>query len=94
MEMEEIQATWSKLSNELEQQKKLTNEIIMNMTQERYSNKFRTLSTYETFGALFCLLLAVGILVNITKLDTWYLMTCGIITLLFLIILLLVLLWV
>ncbi len=87
MEIEEMQALWSEMSDRLEQQKKLTNEIIMNMTQERYSNKFRTLSTYETFGALFCFLIALGILVNISKLDTWYLMICGIITLLFLIVL-------
>jgi len=48
MEIEEIKALWSEMSDQLEQQKKLTNEIIMSMTQERYSNKFRTISKYET----------------------------------------------
>ncbi len=83
MEIEEMKALWSELSNQLEHQKKLTNEIIMKMTQERYSNRFKTLSTYETFGAIFCFAVFSLILFNITKLDTWYLMLCGIITLLF-----------
>ncbi len=86
MEIEEIQATWSKLSNELEQQKKLTNQIIMEMTQQRYSNKFRTISTYETIGAVICFLTGLYILFNIAKLDTWYLLACGIFTLAFLLI--------
>lgn len=83
MDLDEIQAVWSEMSDQLEQQKKLTNEIIMNMTQERYTNKFRTISTYETIGALICFIIIVLILINIRKLDTWYLMACGIITLAF-----------
>lgn len=83
MEIEEMKTLWSEMSDQLEQQKKLTNEIIMNMTQERYTNKFRTISTYETFGALLCLIVFLFILLNLKKLDTWYLMTCGIITLAF-----------
>jgi len=72
MDLEEIQAVWSE---------------IMNMTQERYTNKFRTISIYETVGALFCFITVVLILINIKKLDTWYLMVCGIITLTFITIL-------
>ncbi|WP_273566811.1 hypothetical protein [Maribacter halichondriae] len=86
MEIEELQATWSKLSSELEQQKKLTNKIIVQMTQERYSNKFRTISTIETIGAFICFAAAIYILVNFWKLHTWYLMTCGIFTLAFLLV--------
>ena len=84
MEIEEIQATWSKLSSELEKQRKLTNKIIMEMTQQRYSNKFKTISTIETIGAVICLFTCIYILVNIDKLDTWYLLACGIFTVAFL----------
>lgn len=84
MEVEELQATWIQLSAELEQQKILTEQIILQMTQERYSNKFKTISTYETIGAVICFLSGFYMLVNITKLDTWYLMTCGILTITFL----------
>ncbi|MGI9551836.1 MAG: hypothetical protein ACR2MT_11595 [Aurantibacter sp.] len=84
MDLEQIQATWSQLSSELEQQKKLTKQIILQMTQERYSNKFNTISTYETIGAIICLVVGIYILGNIAKLDTWYLLACGIFTVAFL----------
>lgn len=83
MEIEEIKILWSEMSDQLEKQKKLTNDIIMNMTQERYSNKFKTISAYETFGAVFCLVVFLFIVFNFKKLDTWYLATCGIITIAF-----------
>lgn len=81
MEIEELQALWSEMSDQLEQQKKLTNEIIMNMTQERYTNKFKTLSNYERLGAVICFGIGIHILMNFGKLDTWYLQVCGIFTL-------------
>ena len=84
MEIEEIQATWSKLGSELEKQRKLTNKIIMEMTQQRYSNKFKTISTIETMGALICVLTGIYILFNMNTLDTWYLLACGILTVAFL----------
>lgn len=87
MEIEEMQALWSDMSNQLEQQKKLTNKIIMNMTQERYSNTFRTISIYESIGAVICFAIAIQILVNFSSLDTWYLKVCGIFTLTFLFVL-------
>lgn len=86
MELEQIQATWSQLSDELEQQKKLTKQIILQMTQERYSNKFKTISIFETIGAVICFMAGIYILVNIPKLDTWYLLACGIFTLSFLVV--------
>ena len=87
MEIEEMKTLWSEVSHQLEQQKKLTNEIIMNMTQERYTNKFKTISTYETIGAIICYGIAINILANFGKLDTWYLKACGIFTIAFLLIL-------
>lgn len=87
MEIEEMKILWSEMSDQLEQQKKLTNEIIMNMTQERYTNKFKTISIYETIGAVICYGVAIDILVNFGALDTWYLKACGVFTLTFLLVL-------
>jgi hypothetical protein len=87
MELEELQSAWSQMSTELEQQKKLTNDIIMKMTQEKYRNKFNTLTNYESIGAIFCYAVAIMLLWNFEKLDTWYLQTCGIVSLMFLTIL-------
>jgi len=84
MEIEEMKALWSEMSDQLEQQKKLTNKIIMNMTQERYSKKFRTISKYESIGALLCFGLAIYILANFDLLDTWYQQVSGILTIVFL----------
>ena len=81
MEIEEIQQLWSEMSEQLEQQKKLTDEIIMNMTQDKYSNKFKTITSFETGGAMVCLVVFLFILFNFNKLDSWYLIVSGIITL-------------
>src|SRR6056297_2570482 len=87
MELEELQATWSEMSQELEKQKKLTNEIILKMTQDRYRKKFSKLRNLETVGAMICYLWVVFFLFNFGKLDTWYLQICGVLTIAFLIIL-------
>lgn len=87
MELQELQTLWSQVSRELEDQKKLTNDIILKMTQERYSNRFGKLTTYETIGAIICFAAAFYVLFNFEKLEIWYLQLCGIFTCLFLIIL-------
>ncbi|TLP79193.1 hypothetical protein [Maribacter sp. ACAM166] len=87
MELEELQSAWSQMSNELEHQKKLTNEIILNMTKEKYRNKFKTVTAYETLGACVCFCIAMLFLVKFGELDTWYLQLCGILSLSYLIIL-------
>jgi len=87
MDLEEIKAVWSEMSDQLEKQKKLTNEIIIKMTQERYSNKFSRIQNIESFGAVICYLGAILLIANFSKLDTWYLVVCGVITLGFMLIL-------
>ncbi len=85
MELEELQTAWVQMSQELENQKKLTNEIILKMTQEKYQKKFSKLRNLETVGALICYLWVVYFLFNFGKLDTWYLQLCGILSIGFLI---------
>lgn len=87
MELEELQSAWTQLSDELNHQKKLTNKIILDMTKQKYQNKFTTITKYETLGAVVCFAIALFVLFNFNKLDTWYLQVCGILTLLFLIVL-------
>lgn len=77
MELEELKQAWVQMSNELEVQKKLTKEIIMNMTKEKYRNKFRTINRYELPGAVVCFIAAIYLLFNFNKLDIWYLQLCG-----------------
>jgi len=81
MELEELQAVWSEMSDQLEQQKKLTNEIIIKMTQQDYRNKLNKIVLPETLGAVVSFVAAALILFNFNTLDTWPLRVCGIITL-------------
>lgn len=55
----------------------------MQMTQEKYTNKFKTLANYETIGAFVCFAILIFLILNIHKLDTWYLLGCGIVTMVF-----------
>ncbi len=87
MELKELETLWSEMSQELETQKKLTNELIMNMTQAKYSNKFKKISTYETIGGVICIIAAIFVLTKFSLLDTWYLQLCGLFTVIFLILL-------
>ncbi|PIB23725.1 hypothetical protein BFP77_15550 [Maribacter sp. 4U21] len=83
MELEELQTAWTAMSHELEKQKELTNDIIMEMTKEKYKAKFRTITSYEKAGTLVCVASAVFILIQVNKLDTWYLLACGLFAVLF-----------
>jgi len=86
MELEEMQATWSQLSDQLEHQKKLTNTLIMEMTKQRYRSKIGILSKYEGIGAIICFAAATLLLLQFQKLDTWYLMASGVFTIAYLIV--------
>lgn len=81
MEFEEMKSLWTDMSQEVDRQKILTDKLITDMTQERYTNKFSKIFLYESLGAVICFATAIFLLINIQKLDTWYLLTCGIICL-------------
>ena len=81
MELEEMKTLWQEMSQQVEQQKKLTDTLIMDMTQQKYTQKFSKITTYESIGAAICFIMAILILVNFNKLNTWYLAACGIFTL-------------
>jgi MFS family permease len=81
MELEEMQAAWSQMSKELEDQKKLTNSLIMEMTQQRYNSKLNTIMKYEGSGTVVCFIAGILLLFNFYRLDTWYLEMFGVLCL-------------
>ncbi len=87
MDITEIQSIWSEMSIELEKQKKLTNEVILKMTQQQYRDRMNKIKYPEIFGGLVCLAVALLILFHFHELDTWPLRVCGAISLLVIIIL-------
>ncbi len=93
MELEEMKTLWEEMSQKVEKQQLVTDQIIMDMTQQKYTSKFSKIFLYESLGTVICFAMAVYILFNIEKLDTWYLMACGIFTLAFLFLLPLFTLW-
>ncbi len=87
MEIKDLESLWSEMDRELENQKKLTKSLIMEMTQQKYSNKFQRISVFETIGGIICILAGVFIMTQFSELDTWYLQLCGVITILILFVL-------
>ncbi len=87
MQLEEMKNLWDEMSLKIDSQQKLTNKLIMEMTQQKFRNRFSTLSIYETSGAVICFLAASFIVLNLEKMNTWYLMLFGILSALILIIL-------
>ena len=80
MEIEEMKTLWSEMSGEIEKQKKLTDQLIIKMTQADYRNKIGKILIPEVAGALVCLAGSFFVLINLQKLNTWYLLCCGLIS--------------
>lgn len=87
MDLEEIQAVWSDLSKRLDQQKQLTDQLILDMTKRKYRRRFDKITLYEGMGAVVCFVAALLLLTNFHKLDTWYLQLMGVLAMLFLVLL-------
>ncbi|WP_298540243.1 hypothetical protein [uncultured Aquimarina sp.] len=79
MELEEMQAVWSEISGQLEKQKKLTDKMIIMMTQEQYRKKWNKIAYPEIFGTIICFSMAILIFANINTLETWYNIILGVI---------------
>lgn len=84
MELEQMKQLWEEMSQKVEKQQSLTDKLIIDMTQQRYSNRFNKIITYESMGALICFLAALFIVAKFNKLDTWYLQSSGVFIVLFL----------
>jgi hypothetical protein len=87
MEFEEMKSLWGEISGKIEQQKKLTDSLIIKMTKSDYKNKIMKIFIPEVIGALICFAGALYILISFQKLDRWYLMVCNIVSVLILLLL-------
>lgn len=80
MELEEMKSLWEDMSQKVEQQKILTDQLILEMTKERFENRMRRISVPETISALICLVAVIYLIINFNLLDIWYLQLAGIFT--------------
>jgi len=87
MELEEMKNMWSDMSAEREKQKLLTDQIILNMTKSNYQSKLKKISIPEIIGSAVSIAIVLYVLIDLRKLNTGYLMACGIITVIILVLL-------
>lgn len=84
MELKELKSLWDEMSKRIEKIEITNKEMIMEITQVKYRNKFKTITKYESFGAVVCYIIALFLMLNFYKLNTWYLMLMGLVAMLFL----------
>jgi len=77
-----MKSLWEDMSQKIDQQKVLTDPIIREMTQKRYSKEVRFITISESIGIVVAISILIYLLLNFDKLDTWYLMMFGIIAVL------------
>ena len=82
-----MKGLWKNMSEELDRQKLLTDKMVVEMTQQKYRDKLSQISLPETVGTIVCFAMAAYALFNFGKLDTWYLILCGVISISFCIVL-------
>lgn len=80
MELENMKTAWEDMSKKIDQQEMLTDQLILDMTKERYANKIRSISIPETVATFICFAVIFYLIGNFSALDTWYLQLSGIIT--------------
>ncbi|WP_439132485.1 hypothetical protein [Polaribacter sp.] len=80
MELEEMKSLWEDMSQKVNQQKVLTDQLILDMTKERYENSVRRISVPETLSALICFAAVFYLISNFNLLDVWYLKLTGALT--------------
>ena len=77
MELEEMKGLWNEMSKRIDNQKILTDKLVIQLTKQNYVNKLKAISIPESIGTVVCFASAVYIFMNFGKLDTWYLQLFG-----------------
>jgi hypothetical protein len=80
MELEQMKIRWKEMSLQLEKQKKLTDTLVVKMMRKDYESKINKILIPELAGDLVCVAGLLYLLLNLERLDTWYLLACGIIS--------------
>jgi hypothetical protein len=76
--------------DQLNKVEKIPNALIIKMVQTNRRNKINSILVAEIIGGVVCFLAAIFILSSLKKLDNWYLLDCGIVSISGLVILLIV----
>ena len=80
MELEEMQKVWTEMSEQREKQAHLTDKLIIMMTRQQYKNRLSKIAIPETISSVVSFAGVLLILINFRKYDTGYIVACGIIS--------------
>lgn len=69
MELEELKTTWQGMSKRVENQEFLTNQIVEQMTREKYRSKINKIGYSEYIGTIICYIGAAYLTTNFTKIE-------------------------
>ncbi len=86
MELEEMQSLWDDMNQKPEKKTGFPHLNISNMTQLKYNKKADIFKVGEIMGLLVAYTLAGIILYKFNVLDKWYLIICGIILVMYLLV--------
>ncbi len=87
MELEEMKNLWQEMSAGLQSQQKINDDLILRMTKMEYRKKLNNIFLPEAISTVISFAGVIGVLFYFQKLDTWYLLSCGIVSVLILVLL-------
>lgn len=73
-----MKSQWEDMSHKVDQQKILTDQLVIDLTKERFDTKMRAISIPESITALMCFAAVLFIISNFNSLDVWYLQLSGV----------------
>jgi len=86
MELDDLKNDWESATSQASKQPVLTSKIIHQMTQKKYQSKIKKIKYPELIGAIVCILGLSFVAFNFNKLDTIFLKSVGVLTILLLLI--------
>jgi len=78
MELEEMKSVWAEMSQEVEKQKQLNDELILKMAHKKSSSRLNKIIRLESLGVIISIIMLVYLIVNFDKFNNWLSLTGGI----------------
>lgn len=79
MELDEMKSLWTEMSVSIEKQQKTSDALLLQMTKGNYRRKLNKIWIPEAIGIFVCAIALIYLLFNFHQLNTWYLLSCGVI---------------
>jgi hypothetical protein len=87
MELEEMKSLWTEMSASIEKQQKTSDALLLQMTKGNYRRKLNKIWIPEAVGIFVCFIALIYLLFNFHQLNTWYLLSCGVVSAIILVLL-------